>query len=110
MLVLDPHYGAQARPDLGDAFWLIASASNRALAARARAANGTDPNSAVFESKEARSNAEDVMGLAENIDLHHPEWTEIEVVGVGLTPDVQAALGEWGRVVVTATDRFSIHR
>ena len=78
--------------DLGDAFWLADSVSNRRLAEVARRSNRSDPNSAVFMPPSGDVQPRDVLALLDDIDLHHPDWREIKLSGVEWTPQLQAAL------------------
>ena len=96
MLVFDTAYGADPRAELGDAFWLVESPDNRALALKAWQSGSTDSNSAVFDLPPGPPMAADVVGRVQDIELHHTDWTEIAVVGVKPTPQLHAAMAEAG--------------
>lgn len=78
--------------DLGDAFWLADTASNRRLAETAWASKRYDSNSAVFIAPSNGVEPADVLNRLDEVDLHHPNWQEIRLVGVAWTPELQAAL------------------
>src|SRR4051812_7497561 len=82
------NYGASADADLGDAFWLVDSESNRHLAQKAFSAGATSPNSAVFRRGADTPLDEEVFTRFEDADLHHPNWTEIAFFGAFLTPEL----------------------
>lgn len=84
-MAFDPEYGAQEGPDLGDAFWLVASPANSALAQRAWRAGTTDPNSAIFRAGDLPPADEQITDRLDDVALHHPDWKEIEVIGAPLT-------------------------
>jgi hypothetical protein len=103
MLVFDLDYGASEQPDLGDAFWLVESTRNRALAKRIWATGATDPNSAVFQAYAETPTDDEVMSRFEDADLHHPAWKEMEFVGVPLTVALKRQFADQD-LVARATD------
>ena len=86
VLVFDTSHGAGPQANLGEAFWLVESPSNRALALSAWQSGPTGANSAVFDPPLDALAWEDVVGRMQDIELHHPEWSVIEMIGVGPTP------------------------
>ncbi|PTS81812.1 MULTISPECIES: hypothetical protein [unclassified Caulobacter] len=88
VIAFTPDYGATDDLELGDAFWLVDSPANRAAAEVQRRERGTDPNSAIFRSTGAPVTPDDVLAMLGNVDLHHPDWTSITVVGVPPTSDL----------------------
>jgi hypothetical protein len=93
-----------------DAYWLIASPENRALAEGLRETDHFDPNSAVFEGGGYASMEDAVLGVLGNIDEHHPEWTEIEVTGVELSERLRAACCDSGRAAFGQRNGFVVVR
>jgi hypothetical protein len=81
-VALSPDYGLSSAADLGDAFWLVESPANRAIAEIKWRAKATDRNSAVFKSG---GDPADVESLFETVDLHHPNWSQIDFFGALLT-------------------------
>lgn len=110
VLVFDVAYGADPQADIGDAFWLVESPSNRALAMKAWQSGATDSNSAVFDPPAATPTVRDVLERVRDVELHHPDWTDIVLVGVEPTALVRSALAEAGHKVVSEGDRVQIHR
>jgi hypothetical protein len=110
MLVFDPKYGAREEPDLGDAFWLVESPDNRALASKAWTAKTSDPNSAIFRPGRALSLQDQAFAKFEEIDLHHPDWTEVAVVAVPLTAELNRQFSSEGRRLVAVPSGFSVFR
>lgn len=108
-LVFDGGYGSRNEPDLGEAFWLVDSPANRAIAEQAWKASATNPNSAVFKGQQS-ANAQDVVEKVEEIDLHHPDWSEIIVVGVEPTSELASALEAEGLAMTLASGSLSIRR
>jgi len=108
VVVFDVDYGGRGDADLGDAFWLIESPPNRTLATRVWAAGATDPNSAVFK---ANSPTEDqALERFEDVELHHPGWTEIAFVGVPLTRDLDHRFRERLLIVASNSAGFLVRR
>lgn len=110
MIVFDPDLGKRNRPDLGDAFWLIESPHNRALAERVWATGSTDSNSAVFQAQAVASLDEEALSRFEDVDLHHPMWTEITFLGVPLTNDLRDQLEGYALAIIPADDAFVVKR
>lgn len=110
VLVFDTAYGADPQADLGEAFWLVESPSNRALALTAWQSGSTDLNSAVFDPPPGPPAWEDVVGRVEDIELHHPNWSVIEVVGVEPMPQFCAVMSEAGHKIISRTGCISIQR
>ncbi|MCX7587569.1 hypothetical protein [Phenylobacterium sp. 58.2.17] len=89
LMVFEDQYGGLVNPDLGDAAWLVDSPVNRSLATRVW--TGADAGSQVtlFDATMGEPGDADAIARFEDIDLHHPSWTEIDVVGVRLTPALE---------------------
>lgn len=109
MLVFDEAYGDHVTHDLGDAFWLIDSPANRPIAAQAWETGSTDPNSAVFKGHSSAT-AQDVVEKVQDIDLHHPGWAEIIVVGIEPTTELVSLLNADGLSIMRGPEAFSIRR
>lgn len=77
---------------MGDAFWLVGSASNRRLAEIAWKSNRYDPNSAVFDPPSGDVQLGDVVDRLDDVGLHHPEWREIRLSGVPWTAELRSLL------------------
>jgi hypothetical protein len=92
----DPDYGDRERADLGDAFWLIESPANRRLAQAAWASGPSDPNSAVFRASYGPGEPDSAIAIFENVDLHHPNWTEIDIDAVADVAELSRRLAELG--------------
>ncbi|WP_423141706.1 hypothetical protein ACOYW6_12890 [Parablastomonas sp. CN1-191] len=86
---------------IADAAWLIESQSNRGWLKGHWSL--LDPNSATF-----RSDA-DVSDILDSVFEHHPNWTEIVVQHVMLTPDIEASFGP-GTILSRTTDGFTVNR
>jgi hypothetical protein len=110
MLVFDPKYGARKALDLGDAFRLVESPDNRALASKAWTAKTSDPNSAVFRLSEGLSLQDQALAKFEEIDLHHPGWTEVAIIAVPLTAELDRQFSSEGLRLVAELSGFSVLR
>lgn len=106
ILVFDEAYGDRAQRALGDAFWMIDSPANRAVAEQAWKAASTDPNSAVFKAHLPQ----DVLGKLQDIDLHQPSWSEIIVVGAEPNNELTSRLEAEGFAMTRGPETFSIRR
>ena len=89
LIVFDPAYGGE----VADAVWIVDSPANRRWISDHR--EKLHPNSAVFFAKAGQAVAWDVQE-------HHPDWTEIEAVGLILDEEVLAAITEEGSLTPTA--------
>ena len=93
-----------------NAYWLIASPANRALAMRLAATGAYDANSAVFDGTRYSGVEDAAVGILDNIDEHHPEWTGVEVAGVELTNALAALLVQNGRKATRLARGFVVTR
>jgi hypothetical protein len=110
VVVFDPSYGERNDADLGDAFWLIESPSNRALALRAWKAGTTGSNSAVFEPMPHLTPDAEALDRFGDADLHHANWSEMAFVGVPLSPALRRQLVEQGLEVAPTPAGFTLRR
>jgi hypothetical protein len=110
IIALDPAYGTRADADLGDAFWVVESPPNRALAERAWALGKTDLNSAVYKPSAGSCADEDVIQRFEDADLHHPTWNEMAFAGVSLSPSLKEHFTRLGLQVARRAASFSVLR
>lgn len=76
LVVFDPAFSG----DPLDAVWISDSPHNRAW--YQLHVERIDPNSAVFNA------GSDVLDIMEDVFLHHPTWTEIEVRGAQMTDEL----------------------
>lgn len=117
-IVLDPDSGGQI-PRLARQFhtWVVESETNTPVirdfwAEEVTTAETDDPlDSGVtsFEAFSGESREETCIRILETVDDHHgewshdPPWSEIEIIGVGFTPRLQAAFVEFGAESFTST-------
>lgn len=122
-VILDPEFGDHLE-SIGpeDPVWIVDSATNdpairlvRKL--RADAGTGDQEYLTTFKEWAQHTPEEHFVATLETIDLHHgwysanPAWTVMEVWGVELLPNVEAALREYGCDEFTALDgRFRATR
>jgi len=99
-VVFDPDFGGRPANDLGEAFWLMQSPSNRKLAEKLWRQGGYDSNSAVFDGD---ASEDSVIQTLLNVTLHHPDWTVIDVCGAAWTDEISAAIPEVAGCSVTPT-------
>ncbi|MDR3509170.1 MAG: hypothetical protein P4L64_14850 [Caulobacteraceae bacterium] len=109
-VIFDRDFGAKAGADLGRAFWLVESPPNRALAEEAWATRATDANSAVFKADDGVPLEDAALERLEDVDLHHPAWTEIAFLGIRLTGELQARLEALGLSVISGEGGFVVKR
>ncbi|MFZ3005954.1 MAG: hypothetical protein WA047_07235, partial [Phenylobacterium sp.] len=108
MLVFDEAYGNRSQ-ELGDAFWLVDSPANRTLAEQAWKTSSIAPNSAVFRCHSPAS-THDVIEKVQDIDLHHPDWSEIVLVGIEPSAELALELKAEGLQTIPASGAIFIHR
>jgi hypothetical protein len=109
-IVFDPDYGMRADVDVGDAFWLVESSQNRALATRLQAAGAADPNSAVFRAQGGPPQDDDVLDRLDDVDVHHPNWTTVRFVGVRPRSELRSERVSRGLSVWAEHDAFVVER
>lgn len=109
-MVFEGRYGGRANPDLGDAAWLVESPDNRSLATRVWADADAGSQVTLFNAPAAEPRDGDVIARFEDIDLHHPSWTEIGVVGVRLTPALEHQFRTLGIKVAAGESGFVARR
>ncbi|MGE3175789.1 MAG: hypothetical protein AB7O97_24410, partial [Planctomycetota bacterium] len=85
--------------------WLAESPANRATAKRIWA-NAIFPSGRVtiFDTLPELAAENAFAELIDDIDLHHPGWIELEVVGLPLGPSVHDTIAELGGCSVERTD------
>lgn len=103
-VVLDRAFGSRLSELLGPV-WIVDSPVNRAIAEELRTQFPTRNHLdgvTTFKAGETDSPEEMLIANLGTIDLHHgfysadPPYTALEVVGVGLTPTIAAALEDFG--------------
>jgi hypothetical protein len=115
-LVVDPNFGDRlAELPSGAPVWIIESPANRAAAQRAWAALPTATHLdgvTIFRGEESNALA-NCKGVLSAIEIHHgvhshvPPYSGLDVIGVELTPELSAALAEYGMTELTPrTDGF----
>ena len=95
-VVLDKEFGAGKAPRVEDAFWLIESPANKAFADQLRQAPNCDPNSALFSVGDTVSVSDAAVSTFFNVIEHHPDWSEIEFVGISPDKALKTALTREG--------------
>lgn len=92
-LILDETYGLRARDDAKrGAVWLIKSPENiEAAKELRRKVQGRSDNISLFDSF-GESAEQACLDIIPVIDLHHPELSELFVVGVALSPKLRKVL------------------
>jgi hypothetical protein len=108
-VVFDGALPGGAARDLGDAVWLVDSASNRKLFAELKSRAGFHSNSAIFTDQGAPS-GEQVLDLIATVTDHHPDWTEIDVLAAPLTDYLAGEFERDAYVVQKSGNGFSLKR
>jgi len=109
-IIFDPEFGARSDADVGDAFWMVDSTGNRALADRLWASGSTDHNSAVFRAQGDEPDDDAVRERFEDVELHHPTWTTVRFVGVGLSDELRDSFLTRGLSVAPESRGFVVGR
>ena len=74
-------FGSYPEGPLPEAVWIIDTPENRTWFERQ--VDHIDANSAVFRDDS------DPLSIIWNVFEHHPTWTEVEVQGAALTPEIE---------------------
>ncbi len=82
LIILDPTYGTRNTSIEADAFWIVDSASNRALATASWNRRTFDPNSAIININRYTSRDDAALATFFNVLDHHPAWTEMEFADI----------------------------
>lgn len=106
VVAFSPEYGSADSAELGDAFWLVESPANRAIAEQKWQAKSTDPNSAIFKS----GGAPDIEGMFETVDLHHPSWSRVDFIGASLTSGLADVFRSEGFQIAELPSGFALTR
>ena len=91
-IAFDEQFGEDGDIPAGEAYWLIDSPANRALAGRLRSSGGRDPNSAVFKWPSDEDPTQALLGLLDTVELHHPEMSEAIIFGYSPTSAFESAI------------------
>ena len=104
-LVVDPAFGDRlAELPSGTPVWIVESPANRAAVQRAWTAvpSATHPNGVTIFRGAQGDPVASCKGVLSEIDLHHgvhshvPPYSGLEVIGAEITPELSAALAEYG--------------
>lgn len=106
VVAFSPNYGSTNDPELGDAFWLVESPANRAVAQQRWQAQSTDPNSALFQG----ASTADVEGMMETVEVHHPNWSRIDFIDAALTDGLKRAFLSEGFQISDLPSGFTVIR
>ena len=110
-IVLHENYGDKLLALLSRmSVWVVDTPVNRAAATKIWASR-PDQSLTTFKVATGASAADRCLGELETIDMHHGEYSELEVFGVALTEDVRRGFTEAGfcRFAVTE-DGFVAYR
>ncbi|WP_156136801.1 MULTISPECIES: hypothetical protein [unclassified Caulobacter] len=110
LTIFEAAYGSRENPNLGDAAWLVESPENRSLATRVWAEAGSGPEVTLFNAPLDEPGDEDALALFEDVDLHHPSWTEIGFVGVRLTEELAQVMLSLGATTAVTDAGFIARR
>lgn len=89
-LVLVPTFG-EALASLDPPLWVCDSAANRRVVERLRSQPGCDPMGITVITTLRPSSEATCIEAIDTIEVHHPRWTELVVIGAVTTPAVRAA-------------------
>ena len=101
-IALDPMFGRKAEAvALGGPIWMIKSEENSLVAqelwASGRFGITEVTGVTVFEPQE-------LSWLLPDVDLHHPDWRELEFYGVEPSPELRAILTQFGDGEIRITE------
>lgn len=98
VVVLDGGYGQRLRQrEINVPVWIVDTPTNRAVAEQlwAEEPQQTHFTGVTTFKASAPSPEETLLDQIDTIDLHHPSFTDLEVVGVPLTERIRAELKEY---------------
>lgn len=110
LIIFDSRYGAQPDADLADAVWLVESPENRSLATRLWSGGNSGSAITIFRSSSDELGAHEVLKKLDDVDLHHPDWTEIGVIGFELSPALARELHALGLSSMAIRSDFVVRR
>ena len=110
LTIFEDDYGSRESPDLGDAAWLVESPDNRSLATRLWAEVGSGSEITLFNAPVDEPSDGDALARFEDIDLHHPSWTEIGFVGIPLTEALEQSVLALGATIAVTDAGFAVRR
>lgn len=96
-IVLDRGFGEKlAELARSQSVWAWDSTANRAAAQGLWDAGVVPGQVTVFTAAHASSAEEAFVDILGTIDLHHPAWGQLRVIGVEPTPTIRGAILEYG--------------
>jgi hypothetical protein len=103
-LVLDPSCG-EVLAALDQPLWVCDSPVNRPVAERLWSVPNIDRMAVTTFKMSSESLGESGADIIPTIDEHHPQWTEVVIVGACLTPSLRATFEQYrpGRFVEIET-------
>jgi hypothetical protein len=94
-LILDTCFG-EGLATLDHPLWVCDSPANRPVAERLWSTPNLGPLAITVFTRISESESEVLSDILPTLDEHHPDWTEVVVVGVGATPAVRACFAPFG--------------
>ena len=83
----------------GGPIWVRKSPEHQAAAEALWASGGLAPDQVtIFSADDDASSDEACADILDTVELHHPNWTELEIAGVQFTAELASCLSELGAV------------
>ena len=96
-VILDPDFGDELASLVNRmAVWVIDSALNTPVAERLWSDHPPDGRVTTFAASSAQSPQDVIMGTLVDVDLHHPDWTTIYVIGCAPNQAISQFVQEFG--------------
>lgn len=96
-IVFDPDYGNELVALANQmAVWVIDSAANRPVADKLWSDHPPDGRLTTFTESSVQSPENVTMRLLVDVDLHHPDWTTIDVIGCAPNQAISQFVQELG--------------
>ena len=111
-IVVDEEFGARLdrQADLGPV-WVVKSIANQTAAELFWNTTPDAPDQVTVFNAEGDAPEEEVRSILDTVDLHHPGWTAIEIVGAQPIATLVAVMREYSDGAVEATpDGFVFSR
>jgi hypothetical protein len=99
-VILDDHFAEKASDlmPLGP-IWMKGSGANRAAAQTLWKLPNLPPDHVTVFNDTDETPEDAFISMLDTIDMHHPGWSSMEILGATLTPDLRAALESYGEGV-----------
>jgi hypothetical protein len=111
-VVVEPRYDGLASLVSMIPVWIVESSENKSSATKiwARKSDTPSPDLTTFKVQDVSQRQENCLDIIDVIELHHPEMTELLVIGLEVTESLRQGFLDMGYLVENSNDGLLARR